>query len=185
MSADCRRLDEALASSDESAIAGARPHAESCARCREQLDAFAAIAAAAPALKKSWESPGHWTKIRESLAREAFAPAATAERSDRSAPSWPAWLPIVAIATLFLVSFIGLQVFRPNLGERQIFGVRSLPKDPLMTDVALEDVEPERGGLHPVDRQPVEDRAAAAPRGRHPAPRLLPREAPAPRRRHF
>ena len=141
MSTDCRRLDEALASSDESAIAGARPHAESCARCRERLEAFDAISAAAPLLKKTWESPALWTKIRESLAREAFAPATPGERSDRSAPSWPAWLPIVAIATLFLVSFIGLQVFRPNLGERQIFGVRALPKDPLMTDVALEDVE--------------------------------------------
>jgi hypothetical protein len=34
-----------------------------------------------------------------------------------------------------------LQVFRPSLGDRQIFGVRSLPKDPLLTDTALQDVE--------------------------------------------
>jgi len=141
VSAACHRLDRALASSDESAIAGARPHAESCARCRERLRAFDEIAAAATTLKKSWESPDHWAKIRESLAREAFAPAAAPERTDRTAPTWPAWLPIAAIATLFLVSFIGLQVFRPSLGDRQIFGVRPLPKDPLLTDVALKDVE--------------------------------------------
>jgi hypothetical protein len=141
VTADCRRLDAALESSDERAIAEIRLHAESCARCRERLRAFDEISAAAPALRKSWESPDHWTKIRESLAREAFAPAASPQRADRDAPSWPAWLPIAAIATLFVVSFIGLQVFRPSLGDRQIFGVRSLPKDPLLTDVALKDVE--------------------------------------------
>ncbi|MDQ5872553.1 MAG: hypothetical protein M3547_10170, partial [Acidobacteriota bacterium] len=40
-----------------------------------------------------------------------------------------------------LVSFVGLQVFRPSLGDRQIFGVRPLPRDPLLTDMALDDVE--------------------------------------------
>ena len=141
MSADCRRLDAALASSDESAIAGIRPHAESCSRCGERLRAFDEISAAAPALRKSWESPELWPKLRQSLARESFAPASQPEREGRSAPVWPAWLPIAAIATLFVVSFIGLQVFRPSLGDRQIFGVNPLPKDPLMTDVALQDVE--------------------------------------------
>jgi hypothetical protein len=141
VSAGCRHLDAALAASDERTITQARAHAESCARCRERLRAFDEISAAAPALKKSWESPEHWAKIRESLVRESFAPAALPERTDRSAPVWPAWLPIAAIATLFLVSFIGLQVFRPSLGDRQIFGVRALTKDPLLTDVALKDVE--------------------------------------------
>ncbi|MDQ5858790.1 MAG: anti-sigma factor, partial [Acidobacteriota bacterium] len=98
---------------------------------------------AAHGLKKSWESPELWPRIRESLARESFAPTATgvATPAPRTAPTWPAWLPIAAIATLFLVSFVGLQVFRPSLGDRQIFGVRPLPRDPLLTDVALDDVE--------------------------------------------
>ncbi len=141
MSAACRRLDAALASSDADAIALKRPHVESCPRCRERLRAFDEIAAAAPDLAKSWESPDQWAKIRESLAREAFTPTAPSERTDRSAPAWPAWLPIAAIVTLFLVSFVGLQVFRPSLGDRQIFGVRTLSKNPLLTDVALKDVE--------------------------------------------
>ena len=141
MSAACRRLDAALASSDADAIAPERPHAGSCARCRERLRAFDEISAAAPGLKKSWESPDHWAKIRESLAREAFASAAASDRTDPTAPTWPAWLPLAAIAMLFLVSFVGLQVFRPSLGDRQIFGVRTLTKDPLLTDVALMDVE--------------------------------------------
>jgi hypothetical protein len=141
VSAACRRLDRALASSDPSEIVAASPHADTCARCREQLRAFDEISAAAPGLKKSWESPQLWPQIRESLAREAFAPAAPRERADRSVPAWPAWLPIAAIAALFVVAFLGLQVFRPSLGDRQIFGVRSLPKDPLLTDTALKDVE--------------------------------------------
>ena len=140
MSSDCRQLDAALESWDAAALAAARPHAGNCARCAERLRAFDDISAAAPGLRKSWESPELWPRIRESLAREAFAPAAD-RKPVRTAPTWPAWLPIAAIATLFLVSFVGLQVFRPSLGDRQIFGVRPLPKDPLLTELALDDVE--------------------------------------------
>lgn len=144
MTPDCRRLDAALASGDDAALESARPHAKTCTRCAERLSAFDEISAAAPALKKTWESPELWPRIRESLVRESFVPAAAAverERPPRAAPTWPAWIPIAAIATLFVVSFVGLQVFRPSLGDRQIFGVRSFPKAPLMTDSALADVE--------------------------------------------
>ena len=141
MSAACRLLDAALESSKPKAIAQARPHADSCARCRERLRAFDEISEAASGQKKSWDSPELWPKIRESLAREAFAPTASSRPVPRDAPAWPAWLPIAAIAALFIVSFVGLQVFRPSLGDRQIFGVRSLPKDPLLTDATLKDVE--------------------------------------------
>ena len=140
MSADCRRLDAALESGDAAALDAARAHAAGCERCADRLRAFDEISAAAPALRKAWDSPELWPRIRESLAREAFTPAAE-QAPRRTAPSWPAWLPIAAIATLFLVSFVGLQVFRPSLGDRQIFGVRPLPKDPLLTEVALDDVE--------------------------------------------
>ncbi|HZI66313.1 MAG TPA: hypothetical protein VFF17_07080 [Thermoanaerobaculia bacterium] len=140
MSSDCRRLDAALESADGAALAAARAHAASCARCGERLKAFDEISAAAPGLRKGWDSPELWPRIRESLAREAFAPAAAAP-APRKTSRWPAWLPIAAIATLFLLSFVGLQVFRPSLGDRQIFGVRPLPRDPLLTDVALDDVE--------------------------------------------
>ena len=144
MTRECRRVDVALASEDRGAIEVARSHAAHCPRCAERLRAFDEIHAAAPSLKKSWESPELWSKIRESLVRESFAPASERtdrERPVRNAPVWPAWIPIAAIATLFVVSFVGLQVFRPSLGDRQIFGVRSIPKDPLLTDAALEDVE--------------------------------------------
>jgi hypothetical protein len=145
MTSDCRRLDAALESADVAAIESGRAHAKTCARCADRLRAFDEISTAARTLKKSWDSPDLWPKIRESLVRESFAPAASREveqeHRPRSAPSWPAWIPIVAIATLFVVSFVGLQVFRPSLGDRQIFGVRSLPKAPLMTDAALADVE--------------------------------------------
>jgi len=142
---DCRRLDTALAAGDSAPLEAARRHGETCPRCAERLAAFDAISSAAPSLKKSWESPGLWPKIREALVKESFAPAGgrapKPERAPRTAPVWPAWIPIAAIATLFLVSFVGLQVFRPSLGDRQIFGVRPLPKDPLLTDLALDDVE--------------------------------------------
>jgi hypothetical protein len=167
---DCRRLDAALAAGDSASLEAARRHGETCARCAERLAAFDAISSAAPSLKKSWESPGLWPKIREALVKESFAPAGgrapEPERAPRTAPVWPAWIPIAAIATLFLVSFVGLQVFRPSLGDRQIFGVRSLPKNPLLTDAALEDVEKnERDYVRSIDNlarlaQPRLDAAA-------------------------
>jgi hypothetical protein len=137
-------VDDALAADDAAALESLREHAGLCPRCAERIRAFEEISAAAPSLKKSWESPDLWPKIRESLVRESFAPSAPAtarERAPRNAPAWPAWIPIAAIATLFVVSFVGLQVFRPSLGDRQIFGVRPLPKEPLMTDVVLQEVE--------------------------------------------
>lgn len=142
MSADCRALDALLEAGDPRALDSLRPHAQACARCGDRLRSFEEMSAAAPLLKKSWESRELWPKIRESLVRESFAAASTpAPRPERSAPTWPAWIPIAAIATLFLVSMVGLQVFRPSLGDRQIFGVRSIPRDPLLTDAALSDVE--------------------------------------------
>jgi hypothetical protein len=144
VTAECRRADAALASEEAAALEAARRHAETCRRCAERLGAFDELSRAAASLRKSWDSPELWPKIRESLVRESLAPAARGargERPPRTAPAWPAWTPIAAIATLFVVSFVGLQVFRPSLGDRQIFGVRSLPKDPLLTDVALQDVE--------------------------------------------
>ncbi|HSE62613.1 MAG TPA: hypothetical protein VLG15_03290 [Thermoanaerobaculia bacterium] len=144
VNAECRRTDAALAGGEAAAIDAARDHAKGCPRCTERIGAFDEISAAATSLRKSWDSPALWPKIRESLVQESFAPApAPAERepAPRMAPPWPAWIPIAAIATLFVVSFVGLQVFRPSLGDRQIFGVRALPKDPLLTDAALENVE--------------------------------------------
>jgi hypothetical protein len=144
VTAECRRVDAALASGDTAAIDAARDHAKGCPRCAERVRAFDEISAAAPSLRRGWDSPELWPKIRESLGRESFVPSAGApdrEPAPRMAPIWPAWIPIAAIATLFVVSFVGLQVFRPSLGDRQIFGVRALPKDPLLTDAALQDVE--------------------------------------------
>ena len=144
MTGECRGLDAALEAGDAAAIEAGRAHAQECVRCGERFRAFDEIAAAAPHLKKSWESPELWPRIRETLVKESFAASAAPvehERAPRMAPTWPAWIPIAAIATLFVVSFVGLQVFRPALGDRQIFGVRSFPKDALMTDAALQDVE--------------------------------------------
>lgn len=146
MTADCKRLDAALEADDPRSLELLRPHAAGCVRCGERLRSFEEISAAAGSLKKSWESRELWPKIRESLVRESFAAAATAVRPERAAaPVRTSWIPIAAIAALFLVSMVGLQVFRPSLGDRQIFGVRPLPKDPLLTDAALSDVERSEG----------------------------------------
>jgi hypothetical protein len=145
MTAECRRVDKAVASGDSAALDSLRAHVTGCDRCAERIRAFDEISDAAPTLRKSWESPELWPRIRESLVKESFSPAkpgaAERDRAPRLAPTWPAWIPIAAIVTLFVVSFVGLQVFRPSLGDHQVFGVKPLPQDPLMTDAALDDVE--------------------------------------------
>jgi len=73
----CGDLDRALEHPE--LMPDARAHAETCARCREQLYLWAEISRVAPRLHQEWESPYLWTRIRADL--EAAAP-------PRRAPVW-------------------------------------------------------------------------------------------------
>ena len=70
MTASCRDLQEALRTRDPERIAAIEAHAGSCTRCAEQLRLWHAISEAAPSLRKEWESPRLWPRIRERLAED-------------------------------------------------------------------------------------------------------------------
>lgn len=135
-SGDCRQFDKALARGQE-AVAALEIHAASCGDCRERLRLWKEIAQAAPALKKEWESPDLFSRISRAL---AAAPPQGAQ-----APALPrrrvTWIPAAAAAALFVLSMIGLSVFKPGESGREPISNLRVSREPLMTQGTLKEVE--------------------------------------------
>ncbi len=138
MKAGCRDLEKALAGGDEKLSAAFAEHAASCAGCGAELAAWRRISAAAPALRKSWDSPGLWPRIHQALAQESQRPQASP-----SAPPgarWR-WVPAAAIIALFAIATAGLWVFRNSGGRDPLSAKWQTTKDPLLTEQAVDEVE--------------------------------------------
>jgi len=135
-SGECRQFDKALARGQEG-VAALEIHAASCGDCRERLRLWKEISQAAPALKKEWESPDLFPRIARAL---AAAPPQGAQ-----APALPrrrvTWIPAAAAAALFVLSMIGLSVFRPGESGREPISNLRVPREPLMTQETLKEVE--------------------------------------------
>ncbi len=146
MTFSCTDLDEALRDQEPAALEAARAHAQTCARCRESLEVWGEIAAAAPGLRQSWESPDLWPRIHQALAEE----------SERRQPregrwSWRQWR--TAAITAGLVAAVGgwlvLRSLAPELapapgtgpeGPNALKGSGG-PERRLLTERALREVE--------------------------------------------
>ena len=133
MTFTCRDLDEALLTDEPAALETARAHAETCPACRESLAAWDEASAAAPGLRRSWDSPDLWPRIHQSLAEESQ------RRSSREA-GWRRWLTAAAAAGLVAVVASGLVLWHP--------WTRTAPSSPLddsqrrlLTEQALQQVE--------------------------------------------
>ena len=136
MKAGCRDLERALASGEPELLAAVDEHAQDCSACARELAEWRAIAAAAPALRKSWPSPDLWPQIHQSLAEESQRAVA--------APAYGSWrrlLPATAIVALFAIATAGLWVFRDSGGREPLATPWQTTKDPLLTERAVEDVE--------------------------------------------
>jgi hypothetical protein len=138
-SSECRQFDRALARGQE-AVAALEIHAASCADCRERLRLWKEISQAAPALKKEWESPDLFSRIARALA--------AAQPQDAQAPALPrrrgTWIPAAA-AALFVLSMIGLSVFKPGESGREPISNLRVSREPLMTEQTLNEVESSEG----------------------------------------
>ncbi len=132
----CSRFEEATRRDDPAAWQALLSHAAQCGDCREEIAAWESILSAAPSLKKSWESPELWPRIATAMAEES----SEGERAS-TARSPFSWMPLAAAAALFIIAMVGLQVFRPKLGERELVTARSLPKAPLLEENTLAGVE--------------------------------------------
>ena len=135
MSAACRQFEKALARGPE-AVEALEIHAASCEECREQLRLWKEISQAAPALKKAWESPARIARAIEAGPPQAgqAVPAAAPRRR-------LAWIPAAAAAALFVLSMIGLSVFKPGESARDPLTRPSYGKEPLLGDATLKEVE--------------------------------------------
>jgi hypothetical protein len=101
----CVDLERALGDGDPESLRAARAHAESCAACREQLEAWDELEAEAPALRRAWESPDLWPRIEQSLRAEARKSAAR-PRTWRPRP-----LTYAALAASVLAAVLGAWAF--------------------------------------------------------------------------
>ncbi len=138
MRAECRQFEKALARGPE-AVAALEVHAASCADCRERLRLWKEISEAAPTLKKEWESPELFARIARAI--EAGPPQAGQDPSSAVPPRRRmAWIPAAAAAALFLLSMIGLYVFKPGDSGREPMSNLRVPGEPLMTQETLNEV---------------------------------------------
>ncbi len=132
----CRRFEKALSRGEE-AVAALEEHAAECADCRESLRLWKEIPEAAPSLAKSWQSPHLFPGIARALAAErAKARDASPARRRRFA-----WIPAAAAAALFILSMVGLYVFKPGESARDPLARPSFGKEPLLGDETLKEVE--------------------------------------------
>jgi hypothetical protein len=108
MTFECGRLDDVLREGDALELAAARAHAQTCPGCRESLEGWDAISAAAPSLRQSWDSPELWPKIRKALAAE--------DARSLSRARLARFVPLTAIAaTLLAAVAVWSLMHRPRL----------------------------------------------------------------------
>jgi hypothetical protein len=71
MNAGCRELQKLLSEGVTDLTGPIAAHVRECPACAQEWEAWQEIADAAPALRKQWESPELWPRIRQSLEGEA------------------------------------------------------------------------------------------------------------------
>jgi hypothetical protein len=118
MNFQCDDLDRALELPELPGDALA--HAETCPRCREQLDLWNEISRVAPELQQHWEEPDLWPRIRAELQ------AVQAPR--RSMPAWR-WA-LAAAAVLAICALLWRQ-----------WPSRQAPNRELLTEETLHEVQ--------------------------------------------
>ena len=133
----CRRFEKALARGEE-AILALEAHAGECGDCREALRLWKEIEEAAPSLKKTWESPHLFTGVARAIEAEKAKPK---EEGAPPAPRRIAWVPIAVAASLFVLSMIGLTVFKPGESARDPLARPSFGKEALLGEDTLKEVE--------------------------------------------
>jgi len=148
MNVSCREFEKLLSEGISELPSSATAHLRECSACAKEWETWQEIAEAAPALRKQWESPELWPRIRQSL--EAEVEKAGRRRWWHTGPvhlSSPHWQ--VAAAALFLVlsGLGGWLMLRPS-PPASVEDERRL-----LTEQALEDIERSEGAyLKSIDK---------------------------------
>lgn len=105
MTADCREFEELLCEGTTELPGRVVAHLRECPVCAEEWQAWQDIAETAPALRKEWDSPGLWPRIRQSLKSESQS---TARSSWRRGILWPLSMQWQAAAAAIILVLTGL-----------------------------------------------------------------------------
>jgi len=144
---ECKDLERILRDENREELEALAAHAQSCAACREELELWREISAAASAMQRRWETPLLWPSIRRALQQEAQAP----ERRGWWNAIFPAWTPSagwqMAVSSLVLVVLSGVSVILlRQVGSKApadvtVQQVQERQQQRLLTEQALRDVE--------------------------------------------
>jgi hypothetical protein len=118
----CADLDRVLAGGDPTQLAAARAHAESCSTCREELRLWAEISVAARTMRRGWDSPALWPRIRMALG--TLDVQRRARRTTWWVPPAVAAACVIAIATAWRVTRQPAEP--PATAETRLLGTRAL-----------------------------------------------------------
>jgi len=110
-------------------MAALEAHALACPDCRQELALYREIQAAAPQLRRDWQSPKLWPRIQMSLEAES----ATSPHR----PRLLRWMPLAAVLALVA---LGVSVFLQR-GVEIPATEKSESEHRLLTEKAVEDVE--------------------------------------------
>jgi transposase len=133
MTFTCKDMDAALREQDPRALEAARGHAETCPECRDTLELWNEIEAAAPLLRREWSSPGLWPSIHQALAEESER--RKVRRIGRSRLAWRLSLAAAAVLVVAVGGRLALHgPARPAAGRPDAAGR-------FLTERALRDVE--------------------------------------------
>jgi hypothetical protein len=134
----CQKFDEAFRKGEPtpSALGALRQHAAVCSVCSEKLGLWDAIDREAPSLRREWPTPDLMTRFAAALeAEKARGPEAAPVRPRRKG----VWIPVAAVAALFVLSMVGLRFFEAGRG-REPLGP-AVTKEALLSDQSLDEVE--------------------------------------------
>lgn len=165
MSVNCREFEKLLSEGISELPGSVTAHLRECSACAKEWEAWQEIAEAAPALRKQWESPELWPRIRQSL--EAEAESAGRRRWWRAGsfrPLSPHWQVATAALILVLSGLGGWMMLRPS----QPASVEEERR--LLTEQALDEIERSEGAyLKSIDKLSQ----LAAPKVRNPESAIL------------
>jgi len=165
MNVNCREFEKLLGEGIRELPSSVSAHLRECPACAKEWETWQEIAEAAPALRKQWESPELWPRIRQSL--EAEAENAGRRRWWHAGPVHllsPHWQVATAALVLVLSGLGGWLMLRPSRPASVEEGRR------LLTEQALEDIERSEGAyLKSIDKLSQ----LAAPKVRDPESAIL------------
>jgi len=118
----CTDLERVRASDDPAQLAAARAHAESCPTCREELRLWDEISVAAHTMRRQWDSPALWPRIRMALGTPNV-------HGGARRTAW--WVSLAAAAALLIAVATAWRVTKqpaepPTTAETRLLGTRAL-----------------------------------------------------------